>query len=83
MEKLFSTCIRKFSSTADEIELHHWSAMTKHLDQICNIRISYPDKEILIFYEDTSREFRHAKLHLQVALDYAQSSSQNLYTPTR
>ena len=54
LEKPFSTCVKKIASTKNEIELHCSTSMPKHLVQSYNVRISYLDKELLIFDEDTS-----------------------------
>ena len=67
MEIPFSTCTNKFALTIDKVELHCGLAMNRHLFKICNIRISYSDKEILLFDEENSGSFLHTKLQPQVA----------------
>ena len=68
-------------STTDEIELQHRTAMTRHLVQMCNLRISHPSKEILTFDNDASGAIRNVKLHSQVAAAHAHSVGQTLHTP--
>ena len=43
--------------------------------------MSCPTKEVLIFDDDTSGEFLHIKLHLQVTAVYALSVGQTLFMP--
>ena len=57
LETLLSTYMGKLVSTTDEIELYFRSVISSHLAQIFNIRISYPEKEILIFDDDASGAF--------------------------
>ena len=66
METPFSTSINTFYSTKDETKLYCGSAMNRHIVQICNIRIFCPDKEILVFNDNASGAFCHAKLHLKL-----------------
>ena len=56
--------------------------MTRHLVQMCNIRVSYPEKEIMLFDGDNSGVFRYATLNPEVVVDYAYSVGQNLCIPT-
>ena len=69
----FSTCINQFALTTDEIKLQYGIAMTRHLVQMRNLRISHPSKEILPFDDDASGVFRHVKLRPQVAEAHAYS----------
>ena len=74
----FSVCTNQFASASDEIELHCGLAMTRHPVQTHNIRISYLDKEILLFDEDASGAFRHAKLCPVVATSHAHAVGKTL-----
>ena len=56
--------------------------MNRHLVQIYNLRISYPRTGILLFNDDAAGEFRHVKLHPDVAAAHAYSVGQTLYFPT-
>ena len=58
--------------------LHCRSAMTRYLVQIWKIRLSYSDKESLLFDEDASGAFLRTKLHLNVAASHAWSIGQPL-----
>ena len=73
--------MRKLVSTTDEIELHCGSDMARHLVNICNIRIFYPEKEILLFDDDSSGMFHHVKLHPRVAAAQENSIGQSLLMP--
>ena len=52
--------------------------MTRYLVQIHDIRISYPDKDILLFDDDASGAFLHAKIHPQVEEAHTHSVGQIL-----
>ena len=52
--------------------------MKRHVVQAWNIRISYPDKEILLFNDDASGVFLRVKLYLQVVLAHVYSADQTL-----
>ena len=77
-----STCLNHFTHTSDEIDLHYGSALNRHLVQIYNLRISYPQTDILLFDDDAAGAFRHVKLHPDVAAAHAYSVGQTLYVPT-
>ena len=55
--------------------------MTRYLVQIYNIRICYPDREILLLDEDASGAFRHEKLDPKFAAAHAYSVYETLYMP--
>eukprot|EP00957_Ditylum_brightwellii_P130483 9954609-Ditylum_brightwellii.AAC.1 len=42
-------------------------ALPKHLIRICNLRISYPNEEILLWDDDATGAFRQCKLHPDIA----------------
>ena len=77
-ETPLSACINQFDSTIDEIELHRWLATTRHIVQICNMRMFYPDKETLLFDDDASGVLRHVKLQPQAAEAYAHYVGQTI-----
>ena len=53
--------------------------MVSCLSHVCNIIMSYLEKEILIFDDGTSGSFLHENLYLQVVLAYVYSVGQNIY----
>ena len=55
--------------------------MNRQLVQMFNIRISYPDKEILLFDDNASGKCSHVKLQPQVVASHAYSFVQNLCIP--
>ena len=63
LETLSSTYTNKIASTTEEIQPHWRLATNRHLVQIFNIRIYYPDKEITLFDDDASGSLLHSKLH--------------------
>ena len=71
----FSPCVDKFSKTEDEIELHCGNAMMRNLFQTCNVGVSYPGKEILLFDDNASRVLRCVKLYPQEASAHTYSTS--------
>ena len=64
-----------------KIEPHCGTAMTRYLVQIHNMRISCPNKEIVIFDDDASGAFRHANLYPQATASHAHSVGQKLCIP--
>ena len=64
-----------FTSTGDETKLHYRIAMTRHLARTCNLRIAYPDTDILLFDDDDAGSFRHAKHHPDIAAAHSHSVS--------
>ena len=61
--------------------MQYGSTMTRHLVRTHNIRISYLDKDILLFEHDASGEFLHMKIHSQAASAHACSVSYTLCMP--
>ena len=55
--------------------------MIRYFTQICNIKISYPGKEILLFDEKSSGASRHVKLHLKIVVAHVHSVCQMLCAP--
>ena len=53
--------------------------MTRYLVRTHNIRMSYHNREILLFDDDAAGAFRHVKLHPQVAAAHSYSVGQTLY----
>ena len=58
-----SACVNHFASPEHEITLRYGNALTRHLTRIYNLRISYPNTEILLCDDDASGAFRHVKYH--------------------
>jgi len=77
----FSICINNFTSPEDEIELQYRHTFKNHLKRIYNLRITYSNKEILLFDDDASGAFRHIKLHPDVAGAHAFIIRNKLYLP--
>ena len=50
-----------------EPEVIFGQALPKHLIRIWNIRISYPDGDILLWDDDATGAFRRCKLHPDIA----------------
>eukprot|EP00957_Ditylum_brightwellii_P068819 5224078-Ditylum_brightwellii.AAC.1 len=51
----------------NELEVTFGSAMPNHLIRIWNLRISYPDNDILLWNDDATGAFRQCKLHPDIA----------------
>ena len=81
IETPFFICINAYTSTKDEITLHYGTAMTRHLFRMHNIRISYHNRDIMLFDDDAAGAFRHVKLYPQVAAAHSYSFGQTLYVP--
>ena len=62
-----SICINNFTYPEDETEFQYRYTFKNHLKRIYNLRLTYSNKEILLFNDDTSLAFRHIKLHSDVA----------------
>eukprot|EP00957_Ditylum_brightwellii_P121835 9290980-Ditylum_brightwellii.AAC.1 len=50
-----------------EPEVTFGQALPKHLIRIWNLRISYPDDDILLWDDDATGAFRQCKLHPDIA----------------
>ena len=77
----FSVCINDFTSPEDEIELQYGHTFKNYLKRIYNLRITYSNKEILLFDDDASGAFRHIKLHSDVAGAHTFIIRNKLYLP--
>ena len=55
--------VNGFTSKENEPALKYGDAWERHLKRMCSMRISHPNKEILLCDDDTSGAFRHLKNH--------------------
>ena len=65
----------------DDPEVVYGDAFMRHLTQIWNLRISYPNEELYLFDDDVKGAFRHSKYHPDVAGTFAFSISNYLMIP--
>jgi hypothetical protein len=68
--------------THNEPDLIYGTTWNRHLTQIWNLRISYPDEDILVFDDDVSGAFRHAKHNPDIAAAISFVIGELLYIPT-
>ena len=59
-----SPCVNLFSSTEDEFNIEHVTALKCHLAWVHNVYISYEYEDALTFDDDVSGAFKHAKYYL-------------------
>ena len=64
-----------------EPEIIYGSAFIRHLESIWNLRITYPDEDILLFDDDVKGAFRHTKYHPDVASAFSFIIEKFLYIP--
>ena len=76
-----SPCVNDFTNKLDEGELLYGSAFTRHLIRIYNLRISYPNQELLLFDDDASGAYKHVKYHPDVAGACSFMIKNMLYVP--
>ena len=65
-----------------EPELIYGTTWTRYLTRIWNLRITYPDQDILTFDDDVKSAFRQVKYNPQVASVFAFIISAFLFIPT-
>lgn len=70
-----------FSSKQNEPEIIFGKSFLRHLIRIYNLRISYPNKDILLFDDDVSGAFRHVKHHPDIAAALSMTVEELLYVP--
>ena len=64
-----------------EPDIIYGTTFQRHLETIWNLRISYPQSDILLFDDDVKGAFRHCKYHPDVASAFAFIISQHLFVP--
>jgi hypothetical protein len=77
-----SVPVNCMTHSSNEPDLIYGTTWTRHLEQIWNLRISYPDLEILVFDDDVSGAFRHAKHNPDIAAAIAFVINEHLFVPT-
>ena len=55
--------IKDATDTANEPTINYGTAWNRHLEQIWNLRISYPSSEILLWDDDITGAFKHCKFN--------------------
>ena len=58
--------IKEATKTDNEPTLNYGMAWIRHLEQIWNLRISYPSLEILLWDDDITGAFKHCKFNPEV-----------------
>eukprot|EP00957_Ditylum_brightwellii_P060279 4577840-Ditylum_brightwellii.AAC.1 len=64
-----------------EPEVIFGQALPKHLIRIWNLRISYPDDDIILWDDDATGAFRQCKLHPDIAQVFCFIIEQLLFVP--
>ena len=80
--KLNSSCVNMFINPKLEPKIRYGTAFQRHITRIWNLRISYPNKAILLWDDDVSGAFRYNKYHPDIASAFAFILSKTLYIPT-
>ena len=76
-----ATCINMMLSHATEPEIVYGTTFMRHLENIWNLRITHPTKELLLFDDDVKGAFRHCKYHPDLASAFSFIISNLLYIP--
>ena len=76
-----STSINMMLNHNTEPKIMYGETFMKHLETIWNLRISYPQTDILLFDDDVKGAFRHCKYHPDVASAFSFIISNYLYIP--
>ena len=58
--------IKDATDTDNEPTINYGTAWSRHLEQIWNLRISYPSSEILLWDDDITGAFKHCKFNPEV-----------------
>ena len=74
-------CINMMLSSDSEPEIVFGSTFERHLESIWNLRITYPQSDILLFDDDVKGAFRHCKYHPDVAAAFSFIIEQFLFVP--
>ena len=61
--------IKHVTNTEDEPTINYGTAWNRHLEQIWNMRISYPTQDILLWGDDVTGAFKHSKFNPEVIGD--------------
>ena len=75
------TCINMMLNRDYEPEVVYGDIFMRHLTQIWNLRISYPNEELYLFDDNVKGVFRHSKYYPYVAGSFAFSISSYLMIP--
>ena len=76
-----ATCINMMLSQDTEPEIIYGTTFMRHLEIIWNLRITYPDIDILLFDDDVKGAFRHSKYHPDVASAFSFIVANHLFIP--
>ena len=74
--------VNKWTCKHNEPPLVFPAALTNHLRRIYNLRITYPNEEILLWDDDVSSAFRWVKLNPDIAAVFAFTVGNYLFVPT-
>ena len=77
-----STCVNMLTKLDLEPKILYGTALQRHLNRIWNLRISYPNKDILLWDGDVSGAFRWNKYHPDIASVFAFILFGTLYIPS-
>ena len=78
----YSVCVNMLMDQALEPRLMYGTSWDRHLRRIWNLRITYPDEEILLMDDDVKGAFRHPKYHPDIAAIFAFIILSKLFIPT-
>ena len=74
--------VNAWADVTREFNLHYGTCFARHLRWIWNLRVSYPQTDILLWDDDASGAFRNAKYHPDVCLAFAFRVANMLCVPT-
>ena len=78
---LSSACINQFTLPDFETNLEYGSDFSRRLTKICNLRIYYPNEELLPHDDDVSGAFKYTKYHPDVAAEHYFKLDENICIP--
>ena len=76
-----SLSLNDVTRASDELPVAYGTAFVWHLCQIYNLRVSFPEEEILLWDDDVKGVSRLAKYHPNIAADFSFAFSKHLFVP--
>ena len=77
-----SVCVNMLMDQKLEPDLEYGTTWDRHLSRIWELRILYPNKDILLMDDDVKGAFRHSKYHPDIASVFAFIIMSKLCIPT-
>ena len=82
MIKFNSFCVNMFTNLKLEPKISYSTTFQRHITRIWNLRMSYPNKYILLWNDDVSGSFWYNKHHPNISYAFVFIFNKTLYIPT-